>query len=82
VGRAEGKLRVTAARKYSEAIMAGLVVLGLVTIIIGACIGAFLMLSFAIRREDRLRGALRFDPPNHSARTARTLVGVNSSRWD
>lgn len=62
--------------------MAGLVVLGVVTIIIGACIGAFLKLSFAIRREDRLRGSLRRAATNHSARSARTLVGVSSSRWD
>ena len=41
--------------------MAGLVVLGVVTIIIGVCIGAFLKLSFAIRREDRFRGSLRGD---------------------
>lgn len=62
--------------------MAGLVVLGIVTIIIGACIGAFLRLSFAIRRDDQSRGALRSDAPNYSARTARTLVGMKSSRWD
>jgi len=62
--------------------MAGLAVLGVVTIIIGVCLGAFLKLSFAIRREDRSRGALRFDAPNHSAQTARTLVGMKSSRWD
>jgi hypothetical protein len=62
--------------------MAGLVVLGVVTIIIGACIGAFLKLSFAIRREDRSRGSLRVHASDHSAQAARTLVGVSSSRWD
>ena len=62
--------------------MAGLVVLGLITIIVGGCIGAFLKLSFAIRREDRLRGSLRLDATNHSAQTARMLVGMSSSRWD
>ena len=62
--------------------MAGLVVLGVVTIIVGACIGAFLKLSAAIRREDRVRGSLRLDAPTISARTARTLVSLSSSRWD
>jgi hypothetical protein len=62
--------------------MASLVVLGVITIIVGACIGAFLKLSFAIRREDRLRGSLRLGASNNSAQTARTMVGVSSSRWD
>lgn len=62
--------------------MASLVVLGLVTIIAGVCIGAFLKLSFAIRSEDRVRGQLRFDPPSHSTRAARDLVGISGSRWD
>ena len=62
--------------------MAGFVVLGIVMIIMGACIGAFLKLSFAIRREDRTRGSLRLDAPSYSAQTARDLVGISSSRWD
>jgi hypothetical protein len=62
--------------------MAALVVLGLVTIVAGACIGAFLKLSFAIRGEDRTRGSLRFDAPSHSAQLSRDLVGMSSSRWD
>jgi hypothetical protein len=62
--------------------MASLAVLGVITIIVGACIGAFLKLSFAIRREDRLRGSLRLGASNPSAQTARTMVGVSSSRWD
>jgi tetrahydromethanopterin S-methyltransferase subunit E len=78
----EGKLRVTVARKRSEAIMASLVVLILAAIVMGACVGAFLKLSFAIRREDRLRGSLWFDAPNHSAQAARAMVGVTSSRRD
>jgi hypothetical protein len=51
-------------------------------IIMGACIGAFLKLSFAIRREDRTRGSLRLEAPSNSAQTARDLVGISSSRWD
>ncbi len=62
--------------------MASLVVLSLVAIVVGVCLGAFLKLSFAIRREDRLRGSLRLDAPSYSAKTARSLVGINSSRWD
>ena len=62
--------------------MASLVVLGVVTIIVGTCIGAFLKLSFAIRREDRRRGSLRSDASTSSARSARTLVSLSSSRWD
>ena len=62
--------------------MASLVVIGVVMIVVGMCIGAFLKLSFAIRREDKSRGSLRFEAADHSARTARTLVGVSSSRWD
>jgi hypothetical protein len=65
-----------------EAVMAGFVVLGIVMIIMGACIGAFLKLSFAIRREDRTRGSLRLEAPSNSAQTARDLVGISSSRWD
>jgi hypothetical protein len=62
--------------------MATLVILGLITIVAGACIGAFVKLSFAIRREDRIRGSLRLDAPSFSAKTARDLVGMSSSRWD
>jgi hypothetical protein len=62
--------------------MASLVVLGVVTVIVGTCIGAFLKLSFAIRRDDRERWALRFDAPNQGAQTARTLVGISRPRWD
>jgi hypothetical protein len=62
--------------------MAGFAVLVIVTIVAGACTGAFLKLSFAIRREDKKRGSLRRDAPSPSAQAARTLVGITSSRWD
>ena len=71
-----------AAESGWEAIMASLVVLGVVTIMVGICIGAFLKLSFAIRREDRTTGSLRVDAPSNSTRVARSLVGISSSRWD
>jgi hypothetical protein len=63
--------------------MASLVVVGFVLIIGGACLGAFLHLSFAIRREDKeSRGVFRFDPPTPSTKAARDLVGISGSRWD
>jgi hypothetical protein len=62
--------------------MASLVVLGVITIIVGTCIGAFLKLSLAIRAEDRRRGSLRSGASSNSARSARTLVSLSSSRWD
>jgi hypothetical protein len=62
--------------------MAGFVVLGIVTIIAGTCIGGFLKVSFAIRREDKRKWGLRLDAPSHDAQTARDLVGISSSRWD
>ena len=54
--------------------MASLVVLGVVTVIVGTCFGAFLRLSFAIRREDRLRGVA-------SAWTPRTTARKAPGRW-
>lgn len=62
--------------------MAGLIVIALVVIAMGACFGALLRISFAIRREDRSRGSLRFDAPTYSTQAARALVGLSSSRWD
>ena len=61
--------------------MAALFVLGFVTIVSAACIGAFLKLSFAIRNEDRRKGSLRFDAPSTTTRRARSLVGVSRSGW-
>lgn len=62
--------------------MASLVVLVLITIAFGVCFGAFLTVSFAIRREDRSRHSLRFDAPDSTTKAARALVGISSSRWD
>jgi hypothetical protein len=71
-----------AARQRSEAIMASLVIIALVLTLVGIMVGAFIMISFAIRREDRTRGSLRLDAPSNSTRVARSLVGISSSRWD
>jgi hypothetical protein len=62
--------------------MAGFVVVGIVIVIAGMCLGAFLKLSFAIRREDRDRGSLELDAPSYSAQAARDFVGISSCRWD
>ncbi len=62
--------------------MAALITLAVVMILFGASLGVFLAISSAIRREDRARNSLRFDAPSGSARAARALVGISSSRWD
>lgn len=62
--------------------MASLVIISLVLTLVGIMAGVFIMISFAIRREDRTRDSLRFDAPSSSTRAARSLVGISSSRWD
>jgi hypothetical protein len=62
--------------------MASLIIIMLVTIAFGVMFGALLAISFAIRRDDRSKGSLRLDASDHRTRTARTLVGLSSSRWD
>jgi hypothetical protein len=49
--------------------MAALITLMTVTILIGVVVGAFLMISFAICREDKRR-SLQFDAPSRSAEAA------------
>lgn len=70
------------AQKRSEATMAALAILAMVMALFGIAMGAFLMLSFAISREDRKKWSLRIDPPSSAKRAARAMVGVSSSRWD
>jgi hypothetical protein len=62
--------------------MGSLIIIALVLTIAGILFGAFLKICFAIRRDDRTKGALRRDAPNQSAQSARTLVGMNSFRCD
>ena len=63
--------------------MAGvIVVLVIITITAGACVGAFVRLSWAIRWEDRRRGSLRYDAPDASTKAARALVGISGTRWE
>ena len=60
--------------------MGPLVIILLVTTLFGILFGAFLTISFAIRREDRSHTSFDFDAPDASARAARSLVGMSSSR--
>lgn len=62
--------------------MAVLITLAIPMVLIGGTVGTFLTLSFAIRREDRLKWSLRSEPTSFSAQVARALVGINGSRWD
>jgi hypothetical protein len=62
--------------------MASLVIIAVVVILAGVVAGAFIVISFAIRREDRTKGSLRSDASSNSTRAARSFVGVSSSRWD
>jgi hypothetical protein len=62
--------------------MAALVVVVLIALAFGILFGGFLMISFAIRRDDHSLGSIRSEAPNHSARAARTLTGISGSRWE
>jgi hypothetical protein len=63
-------------------IMAALITIALVVAVAGVVGGAYLKICFAIRRDDRVKGALRRDAPNQSAQSARDFVGISSSKWD
>jgi hypothetical protein len=54
--------------------MASLIVIASVMAIVGVVAGAFITISFAIRRDDWAvtRG---FDAPDRAARTARLMIG-------
>jgi hypothetical protein len=69
-------------QKYSEAAMASVVILILTAVAFGVLLGGFLAVSFALRRDDRDLGSIRFDAPTHSARAVRNLVGISGSRWE
>jgi hypothetical protein len=73
---------VTVAGKDSETTMAALITIALVAMAFGIVFGAFLKLSSAIRREDRIRGSLRRRALDPRDRTVRSLVGAHSSGWD
>jgi len=66
--------REIAAQKSSEAVMASLVVIALVIAVAGVAVGAFIAISFTIRREDRA-GTLSLDAPDRTAQNVRFLTG-------
>ncbi len=62
--------------------MAALITIALVAMAFGVVFGAFLRLSSAIRREDRVPGSLRRGAVSPRDRSVRSLVGAHSSGWD
>lgn len=62
--------------------MAGFVVLAIVlTAASGILMGAFLAISFAIRREDN-RGSLTIAAPTRACQSARHVTGFHRLRWE
>ena len=62
--------------------MAGFVTFAIVlTVTCGVLLGAFLAISFTIRREDR-SGSLTIPAPNRACRNARHVTGYHRLRWD
>jgi len=62
-------------------VAAFITVVGIVMAIAGVLLGAYFKICGAIRREDRMKGSLRFDAPSQSARSARSLIGISNSKW-
>jgi hypothetical protein len=60
--------------------VASLVIIAVVLVLAFVLGGAYLAVCLAIRREDRVRGSLRYGAASQSAQSARTLVGLSSSR--
>jgi hypothetical protein len=54
--------------------MASLIVIALVITVAGILGGAFVAISFTIRREDRGR-TLSWDAPDHTAKSVRAFTG-------
>jgi hypothetical protein len=62
--------------------MAALITIGVIVVVAGVVFGAYLRICLAIRREDRIKWSLRQEARDQYARSARTLVGINSAKWD
>lgn len=61
--------------------MSSLITIALVlALAYGAVFGAFLTLSFAIRREDKRR-TLAWDAGGRAERSARSITGWHRARW-
>lgn len=62
--------------------MAGFVTFAIILVVTcGGLFGAFLAISFAIRREDN-HGSLTIPAPTRSCRNARHVAGYHRLRWD
>jgi len=63
--------------------MAALIAVAVVmAVMAGVVLGAYIKICLAIRRDDKTYGSLRFEASDPSAQSARSLVGMTSSRWD
>jgi hypothetical protein len=61
--------------------MASLVTIAIaLSVAYGVLFGAFLAISFAIRREDNI-GTLTGHAPSRACRSARIMTGWHRSRW-
>lgn len=61
--------------------MASLVTIAIaLSVAYGVLFGAFLVISFAIRREDST-GSLTGQAPNRTCRSARHMTGWHRGRW-
>jgi hypothetical protein len=66
--------RETAAEEFG-AVMASLLIITIALVVsLGILFGAFLAISFTIRREDRAR-TLSWDAPDRTAQSVRALTG-------
>lgn len=62
--------------------MAALIIIAITLAGAGLVLGLYIRICFAISREDRVKGSLRFDAATPFARRARALVGITSSKWN
>lgn len=61
--------------------MAALIIITITLAGAGLVLGLYIRICFAISREDRVKGALRFDAATPFARRARALTGITSTKW-
>ncbi len=55
--------------------MASLIILALVTAAAGVMLGVYFRICFALSRDDRVKGTIRFNARTQSVRSARTVIG-------
>jgi hypothetical protein len=62
--------------------MISLITIAIILLVVcGALFGAFLAISFAIRREDGV-GSLTGQAPSRACRSARFMTGLHCIRWE